>query len=321
VVQWLESSIGERDGFSKLRTVINADIRSDLRNICVYAFAFGMIADREGATEECVVRVSQYLVERGYLMPTELPRLVRAVGDAGRHQPQPVIAIIKRMLARKMGTADDAPVPDVLDFFDDPVRLTASIEKFLATTEHHKKLVEQWKTKKDAGKDVSEEGPEPSDVLGELTARAFFPGLSLASDQLTVRLNTTERPFSTNGEWNPKTGHVTWGKSMPEADGRTELPILLFAFWATPDTQFQRKHFGKTVLADQDLSTYCLWYHGLDAPEAEQWDHFLSDLSPGDDLVDRLKAFTFQGQPKPSEDSPEGLADEVRELLISGLEN
>jgi len=321
VVEWLETTIGKQDGFARLRKVIDTDIRGDVRNLCVYGFAYGIAAEHQEAKEECVVRVGQYLVERAYFKPKEMPQFMRAFSDATRDKPEAMIAVVKRMLARKMGIADDAPMPEILSFVDDPVRIRASMEKYLATTDHYKKLVGKWRMEKDAGKKVRKESPQPLKVTEELAARAFLPSFSLGADQLTVRLNTPVKPFSTNGEWDDKTGRVTWTGPMRSADQHSQLPILLFAFWATPDSDFQKRHFGKALLADLELSNYCLWYRGLDKSEAEQWDQFVAGLSPGDGLVNRLKGFAFKGEPKPTKDSAKGLADDIKQMLISRLKD
>ena len=74
-------------------------------------------------------------------------------------------------------------------------------------------------------------------------------------------------------------------------------PDVLFAFWTSANQEFQKRHFGIVALDHQELAEYCLWRRGLPEQEAQQWDGFVAGLKAGSDLIEKLTAFRFVGEP------------------------
>ncbi len=79
----------------------------------------------------------------------------------------------------------------------------------------------------------------------------------------------------------------------------------------------QTVRFGKVVLDDIELASYCLWYRGLSKDEANEWDGFIDSLKSEGEVVERLQAFRFSRES--SKDEETDLAATPRELILSGL--
>ncbi len=62
-------------------------------------------------------------------------------------------------------------------------------------------------------------------------------------------------------------------------------------------TSDQKEHFGGVVLTGDELTEYCLWRSGQDKQRGDEWDAFLAGLRPGSELVKKLDAFRFPGEP------------------------
>jgi hypothetical protein len=86
--------------------------------------------------------------------------------------------------------------------------------------------------------------------------------------------------------------------------------------------EFQTAHFGKGILDGQALAEYVLWRNGLTEAEGEEWDGFVVSLKPGPGLEERVRAFVFSGERRPTEGDQErraSAADRARELILTGL--
>jgi hypothetical protein len=125
----------------------------------------------------------------------------------------------------------------------------------------------------------------------------------------------------TNGRWDAETKTVSWSADL---DDEPSVPAVFYAVCSTPNAEAQRKHFGKVLLAGEDLAMYATWYNGLTAEESSQWDRFLAGLTPQEDLKARLETFRFSTDPKPDPDKPEekppSLAEEARWLILQAME-
>ncbi len=122
---WFESELGEQANFDRLRRFIDEDLRRDLKNLAVYAWAASatMREEEKPGETESWIRIWLYLCERGYLSAKDLPKLVRAVsqGDLG-----PLLRIVQRVVARTMGIPDNQPIPKSLAFLAGPDEAKAS---------------------------------------------------------------------------------------------------------------------------------------------------------------------------------------------------
>lgn len=312
---WLDSELGDQPEAAAVRRFVDGDLRGDLKNLGVYAWTHRAVAARDGAFElEFAWRTGQYLAERDYLSPADLPGLHRALAQ---NDPRRLAALLQRIVVRKIGIPADQPVPRSLEFLKDPQRVGESIARYLRATEEFQQRLAAWQRKQAEGPEAAGNAPDPLELVGEPLAQLFF-NLSLGSDQLEVRLKLPAEPFDTNGQWQGESGAVTWDRSLVDQD---TLPVLVYAAWSVPDQDVQTGHFGRVVLRDQALAEYALWHGGLSEQEAGEWAGLLASLRPGPGMVPALNAFRFSTDPPandPDEPAP-SLADRARELILAGM--
>lgn len=318
---WFTAELGQDPAFPRLKKFLDEDLRQDLKNLGVYAWASGMAADDQtGPKGEFITRVGLYLVERGYFAPRQIPTLARAVvGD----DKSPLLTHIQRLAARKMGVPDEGPIPPSLAFLGDPQRLGASLDKYIRSTDIFRQRVAEWKAVKKDKPDAEE--PTPSGLLADLAARTvvghnFELFLNPPADTLVLKLLCGQAPYATNGQWSQPLGAVSWSQTLPLD---RPLPVVCFALWSTPERAFQEQHFGRVLLADADLAQYVVWYRALKPEESAAWDRFVAGLKPGDGLKAAIESFRFSSDAKPDprqpDKTPASLADTPRRLLLEKL--
>lgn len=320
LIGWLTTELEGEAGFHELREFANNHFRRDLQNISLYTFAYEVVADRdeeEVAWQEFVVRISQFLYERSYVTPEQLPTLFRALREVDNEGSARLLEFSQRFIASRMGIGPNQPIPACLDFLSNEQSLKNSIHAFLRQTEEFKTLLDDWEKEKSTNPDAKR--PEPDSILGTHAIRAFLPSFHLnPPDELVVKLAADAEPFLTNGQWDLEAGQISWSDRMLEAGSDlTEYPTLLYALWSTPNEQEQTVRFGKVVLDDIELASYCLWYRGLSKDEANEWDGFIDSLKSEGEVVERLQAFSFSRES--SKDEETDLAATPRELILSGL--
>jgi len=323
VIGWLESELGDEPNFDRLKEFLGKEFRQDVHNLILYAWTFDAATagqedeDMEAMGAQFLVRAGHYLYERSYFAMEDFPELARAANslDSG-----PLTKHVQHLIARKMGVADDAPVPKSLAFLTDSQTVEVSWDNYIRATDSFKHRVEQWQEAKKT--DPEAEEPTPGQLVEELCG-GMLPGFGLSggvADKLQVTFHCDEEPMATNGEWQEDDKVVTW-----ETDLRKQpaLPVLAFASWTCPERKTQEKHFGRVLLTRDDLAQYVLWYGGLSEDEARQWDRLIDGCRPGEDLESSIGAFRFDGDPKPDpskpDEEPKSLADGPRQLILGGL--
>ncbi len=289
-VGWSRMELGREAGYGKLRQFLDVDFRRDLKNLSVYWWE-GQLASgyKTNADEEFVVRFGQYLLERGYFTIGETPALFR---NASGEDAQ---ALIQRLVARKMGVPDIEPVPASLAFLADETTMQKSFDKYLAgTAQYHAKL-KQWKEDKKLKPGTKQ--PEPSEVVSDAVANLIEFDLFGQPDHLAVRLSLPSSPVHSNGRWDEALKQVVWETDIEGRTNAYHLPFSCYASWAQADQEHQKEHFGKMVLTGDELTQYCLWRSSQDAQHGSEWDDFVANLQPGSNLVEKIDAFRFQGEP------------------------
>jgi len=314
---WLEMELAGEPGFAKLKKFVDGDLRADLMNLTVYEWTGRAVGSyKPDMHGEFLFRAGQYLCERKYLSPGDVPALARSM-TAG--DPAPVLKHLRRLVADKLGKAADRPDDKALAFLSDSKLAEASWCKYVESTDMFKQRIRQWKENKKTEPDA--EKPTPNDVADELVdemmSGMFFPG---AADQLEVKLNCPREPFATNGKWDPDADSVQWKERL---DKSRAVPVFCFACWSCPNPAKQKRHFGRVVLEGDDLATYVIWYNGLSRTETGEWDRFVAGCRPGAGLKPRLEAFRFAADPKPDpakpDEKPGSLADTPRDLILAAL--
>ncbi|NUQ62229.1 MAG: hypothetical protein HUU20_07060 [Pirellulales bacterium] len=316
VLGWLRAELGSQPGWDRLEKFLDRDFRADLKNLAIYSWTAQAAGDKPEATAEFVARIGQYLYERQYFTPEQLPELLRA---AQGPDPQSLLRLVQRHLARRMGIGPDQPVPACLEFLSGPDRASASWSEYLRTTPVFGKRLEAWK--QDKRREPGAEPPKPEDMTGEILVTAFahldvFSG----GDSLSVKFQSSERPLETNGAWDESAGAVQWSASLRE---RRALPVVCFALWTSADGKFQEDHFGKVVVKGRELAQYVMWYRGLTPEEILEWDRLISGCQPWQDLAKRIGNFRFSHEPPPDTQEPDeatpSLADLPKRLILEDI--
>jgi hypothetical protein len=308
LIGWFRSELPDDAGRKKLLAFMDTSLRKDLKNLVVYAWATRVAAiyKKSGTADaEFVARVAQYLMERKYFAPKDIPTIVRAFTEEfEKDSATRLPALLQRLIADRMGVKPADPVPDSLAFLASAEKAQASLGAYLKGTKTYRGKLAEWKKQHAEALRRDEADPDdgPPDPIAlcfpEMGADIIPLDIGGTTDTLEVSLAAPVKPFETNGTWHAKASRITWKDSLHK--GNT-LPTFCYALWAEPDGAFQEKHFGKVVLNGQYLAFYCAWREGLTKTEAGQWDAFLDSLTGGKNVAAKLESFRFStgAQAKP----------------------
>lgn len=287
VLGWSRAEFGREPGYKNLRRFLDTDFRRDLKNLGMYFWAGEIAASGStNATAEFIVRFGQYLIERRCLKIEDAPGLVQIFAGSG---DPPALVPVQKFLAEKLGVPPAGPMPKSLALLADSAALEKSWEKFLTGTKAYRARLRQWEKDKKTRPDLQK--PGPSEVVGEWFATLIESGSSSEDDHLTVRLTLAAAPDHTNGKWDTARRQVVWEANLEAGESARRLPVFCYANWSRPDEAFQQKHFGRMILAGDELLKYCLWQGGLEKQRVAEWEKFLSGLQPGEALDKTLEGF------------------------------
>lgn len=306
ILLWIEHEMGEFDGFAELHYTIDEVIRKDLWNLNWMFTTTNLIAptvmpgnedagDRAGA--EFVTRALHYLVARGYLKPGEILALDQIDDELV------AIEFIMRIVARKLGVADDEPLPPIFANYLSNMMTDAhgdSWQAFVADDNRIAAMLDSWNNEPGNSVEYVIDDGKFMEVLArqaftwEINLFHFNTGYTV----LDVDLALPVEPYLTNGDWEPvEEGVLNWQEKPASTDPmRPDLPNNLFALWAEPDVDYQVRHFGEVVLADGKLTDFCTWYLALPKSRQDEWNGFVQSLEPGADLLQRVTAFRFSDE-------------------------
>src|SRR5262245_10537156 len=97
-VAWLRPELDGDPQWPAFRQFLQKDFRRDLHNVAIYAWTMGMARTSDEFTE-VLVRGLQYVVERGYITPDDVPAISRAIADAQRGDHERLMKLCNRLLA------------------------------------------------------------------------------------------------------------------------------------------------------------------------------------------------------------------------------
>jgi len=331
ITGWLQSELKDDPHWKKLQAFLNGPFRRDIHNLSVYSWSSQIRPRGQTATqpaggddEEFFMRVAQYLGERDYLAPEDIPAWTRAVLMMSQKDNRtPLWKLLQKLIARKMAVPKGQAAPKSLAFLDSSESAEKSLREYLRKTPDYKARLAEWENRKD--KTPEDKPPDPMNVFAPHNLFAFSPPGIPGNELLEVSLSLPGKPFRTNGFWNEKDKQVKWKYGMPSRGELPDgLPIVCYAIWAEPNRRFQTRHFGKVALTEKDLMRYCLWRKSLTEKEAKEWDSFVAGLKPGEKLLTDLEKFRFSHEPTaplPGEEKPpKSFAAGVTEHLIHILE-
>jgi tRNA-Thr(GGU) m(6)t(6)A37 methyltransferase TsaA len=312
-VEWLKTELGEHPNFERLRLFCDETLREDIKNLSLYSWLHERASDEP---DEVIVRVLLYLYERNYFTLDDVGRLSTSTDKA-----EFALSHFRRLLAEKLECRDDAEVRKELDFLQDPNDLKASLDRFVTSDKFYDRLTMDAR-KRTGDPDFVLDPCDVPETIGDVTDRLFdmffMHILGPRGDKVTVRLVCPGDPYEGNGQWDEQTAELVWSdQSRPD-----ELPFVCYAVFGLADEAFQKQHFGKVVLQDDELFQYSFWYKGLSAEQRAEWDDFVVGLDGGEDVLGKVESFRFKSAAPPSADSDEGaelLSDLPRGLIGEAL--
>lgn len=318
VIEWLEMELGNHPDFETLQNFCNGQLRADLKDICIYTWMDSRVSDPN--SDEAPYRIMQFLYEREYFTLDDIARLT-AIPDDG----DAILSFIRQIIARKMGYENEDAVSKELSFLANGENALKSLHRFIRNSDTIRNIMadipEPEKKKQDE--------LDPNDIIEqvmqyyEIDFDTFFLGGISSRDQVNVILNVSHKPYETNGQWDPEKQQITWTRKIGR-DGQVDIPFFCYTAFAKPNEGFQKKHFGKIIIQDESLGTYCLWYKNLTAKQQQEWDQCLRTLKGQPDIWKTLEAFRFSDLPECETDSdgnPTYITTNVLRLMHAGWKN
>ena len=320
VTDWLEFELGSNTNFGKLKTFCNEKLRADIKNLIIYIWMSRLDYDQE---KNLIVRMLLYLYERDYFTIADISEIT-----ASTDPETLVLPHIRRLIAEKLECADSEEAAKELAFLRDQDTAQQSALKFFRSTKMYEKILRDARVRSgDINLVIDPNSSEDFDDIAEKVfeeygfgLETFFIGFDFVSNsnKVNVKLNCPRKPFETNGEWDETTGQVSWSSMITDK----KLPFMCYAIIGEPNDEFQKKHFGKIILKDEELVGYTLWYKGLKKDQRGEWDEFLFSLGPSQELESRVESFRFKNAPPSSPDSKgkvKLLSDMPCDLIMEGL--
>lgn len=289
LITWSHQEFAGQQIQSRIESLLDQDVRRDLKNLSVYGWTFEMIhgADIEAVGQRFAAQMGMYLIERDYLSFGDLPNLLRVFAS---EDEQAWIELLHDTVIRKLQVNDDESARESLAILGDPQRLVASLRESIRKTEIYQTELARERSKHPAADGDDAEALDV-DPLGLLVGDLFqlLPRSIFASVTVKVKLNCGVKPFATNAVWNPDENAVEWSEDIADDN----IPAMLFAAWSVPDQDAQKQRFGETILAGESLAKFVYWYRGLTDEQRQRIDVFLDTLAPGGDLVEKINDFRF----------------------------
>lgn len=304
LADWAKSEASDEQAGNDVHDFLAERVRADLRNLALYV----LFAQARGTgdqeflnSEEFPIRLIQFLSEHGYLTDEFFPQLNRG----GVNESSDGIRLISDLLNLKYQQVHGRSLKDDVSVLKSPQETEASLRRFAAKTPNVAKLADG----------------DPLEGMGKLMMRTIGQPMN-AHDELTVFIKSKPKPFETNGEWDEKSGEVSWERllEIPGEPVMNVLPVFCFASWSFPNEEEQTRQFGRVVLQGEQLGEYVMWWNSLTVDESVDWKLFLLSLKPDDDLIMRVKQFQFETTDS-SESVRQSLQQQVHSIFDHALSN
>ncbi len=312
LVGWLAYELGDDPNFVRLKDFFDDRVRNDARNVVIFWWLGDVLSPYdENASRTATMRVKHYLVEQGYFDWKEALLL-----DCSYKDEELRLLSLRRIVSDKMGYSCGKTAGGRLGFLSNAEVADESMQGYLQTTDYYLKEMEEWEGRK---KEPNEKPPEIDFDDYVMRDIDFDYDLFGTGQRVEVKLLCKDKPFESNGKWDPNTMHVGWAAKIA---GAGKLPTLFYARCSEPNEEFQKEHFGKLVLSEKALAEYCSWRDSLNEENEREWDSFVADLDPNQDLEEEIGTFRFPDEKCVVEESGERKGDvsgTARGHIIRGL--
>jgi hypothetical protein len=273
VLGWLGSHLAGQPRWSRVRSLIDGDLRRTFRNLALRTWRKTDYWEDLPFTwyEHPAIFVALF-----DLAPAESTRSEDEEADAWAIVPLG-IARAREAIADSLGLNER---DSALHFLSSLDLAYADLIQYLARTagESEDQAKERWSR------------------IGKLEVENVVAGAGYTAnaDSLEVRLAVPMGSVGvdTNGDWDEDVGTITWSSRVDSYGSRGgKDPLRCYASWAHPDSALQRRLFGDVILGDDKLTSYCIWFSTLEPEQQSEWNRMLTRLRPG--RIERLKEFAF----------------------------
>ena len=191
-IAWLDSEFSGAPGYAAFREFVDSEIRGDLDDLFLVLWGYGAFGpsltkfdDEDDGTlfGEAAVRGLTYLARRGYFELGQTRDVIAAFGSSDNYDDyEPIVEFWARAVARRMGQAEDAPLPYPLGAVSaHPHRYAGSYAFFVEESLAIRDLVSEWQSEypdyvetqvpdsaESVAKQPADPEPAPSPVPGEI---------------------------------------------------------------------------------------------------------------------------------------------------------
>jgi hypothetical protein len=175
-IAWLDSEFSGEPGYALFRDFVDGEIRGDVDDLFLVLWGYGAFGpsltkfdDEDDGTlfGEAAVRGLTYLALRGYFELDEARDVIAAFGSDNKYDNhEPIVDFWARAVARRMGRAEDAPLPFPLSAVHaHPHRYAGSYAFFVDESLAIRDLVSEWQS--EYPDYVDAQVPDPVETIAE----------------------------------------------------------------------------------------------------------------------------------------------------------
>jgi hypothetical protein len=311
---WLEAEFEGASDLEQLTAAVNNEFRADFRNLFLLSWVDEVSPEGAFEDDELPVRIAQYLSNRGYFEPADMPQFWLATAALDDDSDEEMVGLITRGIATRMGVPkEDALPPSLSALGEDWEAYGDSFETFVESSEQILALAHEWAAEDGGNVDLDKEGKlDPDSIFDNFLEMNIFSAGSSSALQATLHL--PREPLETNGDWDEEASIVTWSDRIDLAENPIELPASHFAFWVEPAAEFQTKRFRTVIIDDDELVEYALWSNSLTTEQRAEWEALLKNLDAESNAVNELESFRFSDHPQGTTVIYSGIRELLKQL-------